>query len=223
MGLRHADPRSEVCRGRGVSIYPLNGGRVSAEVGEEPTAICRGLSPGLGLYVRSDRKPARSSSEKSAGCSQAAKWPPFSSLWRFPSGRQISVARKRVSLRLRDPLALARQKRPPRQFRLERCRRCWCGCPSNRQVPARPAGRRRLHPSHRLAPRIVCSRGASSVRPRRVQCARDPSQSGGGSLKAEALTEQALLSSSSRNCRPKLCVVFFEGDSNRTPILVSYR
>ena len=29
---------------------------------------------------RSDRKPARTSSEKSFGCSQAAKWPPFLSL-----------------------------------------------------------------------------------------------------------------------------------------------
>ena len=29
-------------------------------------------------YLRSDLKPARTSSEKSCGCSQAAKWPPFS-------------------------------------------------------------------------------------------------------------------------------------------------
>jgi FixJ family two-component response regulator len=31
-------------------------------------------------YARTDLKPARSSSEKSCGCSQAAKWPPLSSL-----------------------------------------------------------------------------------------------------------------------------------------------
>ena len=31
-------------------------------------------------YVRSDLKLTRTSSEKSFGCSQAAKWPPFSSL-----------------------------------------------------------------------------------------------------------------------------------------------
>ena len=31
-------------------------------------------------YLRSDRKPARTSSEKSCGCSQAAKCPPLSSL-----------------------------------------------------------------------------------------------------------------------------------------------
>jgi len=31
-------------------------------------------------YLRSDRNPARTSSEKSCGCSQAAKWPPFSTL-----------------------------------------------------------------------------------------------------------------------------------------------
>src|SRR5437764_7930733 len=30
--------------------------------------------------LRSDLKPARTSSEKSCGCSQAAKWPPFSTL-----------------------------------------------------------------------------------------------------------------------------------------------
>ena len=30
--------------------------------------------------LRSDLKPVRTSSEKSCGCSQAAKWPPFSSL-----------------------------------------------------------------------------------------------------------------------------------------------
>jgi hypothetical protein len=31
-------------------------------------------------YPRSDLKPARTSSEKICGCSQAAKWPPFSTL-----------------------------------------------------------------------------------------------------------------------------------------------
>jgi hypothetical protein len=31
-------------------------------------------------YPRSDLKPARTSSEKSSGCSQAAKCPPFSTL-----------------------------------------------------------------------------------------------------------------------------------------------
>jgi hypothetical protein len=34
----------------------------------------------LGRYARKDLKPTRSSSEKSFGCSQAAKCPPFSSL-----------------------------------------------------------------------------------------------------------------------------------------------
>jgi hypothetical protein len=31
-------------------------------------------------YLRSDLKPARSSSESNFGCSQAAKWPPLGSL-----------------------------------------------------------------------------------------------------------------------------------------------
>jgi hypothetical protein len=31
-------------------------------------------------YFRSDLKPARTSCEKSSGCSHAAKWPPLSSL-----------------------------------------------------------------------------------------------------------------------------------------------
>ena len=31
-------------------------------------------------YLRSDLKPARSSSERNFGCSQAAKWPPLGSL-----------------------------------------------------------------------------------------------------------------------------------------------
>jgi AraC family transcriptional regulator len=39
-----------------------------------------GARRNLQLDLRSDLKPARSSSERSLGCSQAAKWPPFSSL-----------------------------------------------------------------------------------------------------------------------------------------------
>jgi hypothetical protein len=40
--------------------------------GGDPRAVAR-------HYARSDLKPARTSSVKSFGCSQAAKWPPFSS------------------------------------------------------------------------------------------------------------------------------------------------
>ena len=36
-------------------------------------------------YLRSDRKPARTSSEKSFGCSHAAKCPPFFSLLQWIS------------------------------------------------------------------------------------------------------------------------------------------
>src|SRR5207249_5129167 len=39
-----------------------------------------GRGPFCVRYLRSDLKPARTSSEKSCGCSHAAKWPPLSSL-----------------------------------------------------------------------------------------------------------------------------------------------
>ena len=37
-------------------------------------------APDRAPYLRSDLKPARISSEKNFGCSQAAKWPPLASL-----------------------------------------------------------------------------------------------------------------------------------------------
>src|ERR1700719_1389307 len=40
----------------------------------------QGARPSFQADLRSDLKPARSSSVKSFGCSQAAKWPPFSTL-----------------------------------------------------------------------------------------------------------------------------------------------
>jgi hypothetical protein len=47
-------------------------------VASPPTARATPRRAGLCCYVRSGRRPARTSSEKICGCSQAAKWPPLS-------------------------------------------------------------------------------------------------------------------------------------------------
>ena len=46
--------------------------------GRGPADVSSALSQSR--YERKDRKPARNSSVNSFGCSQAAKWPPLSSL-----------------------------------------------------------------------------------------------------------------------------------------------
>ena len=57
----------------------------SSEGPRSPQTMSAGFAEALQIAalqpsLRSDLKPARTSSEKSFGCSRAAKWPPFSTL-----------------------------------------------------------------------------------------------------------------------------------------------
>jgi hypothetical protein len=72
------------CPGRRRSRHSMpacgTGCRTPGTSAQGPTSARRGIEHRPLHYLRSGLKPARTSSEKSCGCSQAAKWPPLSGL-----------------------------------------------------------------------------------------------------------------------------------------------